>query len=177
MTQEVICTTIDEIESIPQEMLPMLVLGANNMSFLSWAIERRTQSHYAHLMWLHRPGFFATQDLWYKESPVSKYKGVRLKLWYNKTWRQQDKIQILYRINAELEKSKWETRYDFLAILGQLIGKIHIESPWSNICSDWANLLKLSDPDYDLQHPSPGDVNQWLKEHPKYACYTRYLPD
>ena len=177
MAQEMVCTTIDEIEAIPQEMLPMLVLSANNMSFLSWAIERRTKSHYAHVMWLHKPGFFATQDWWYREVPIRKYEGTRLKLWHNKNWRHQDKIQITYRINAELEKPKWQTRYDLLAIFGQLLGKVHIEHPWTKICSDWANLMKLSDSDYDLQHPSPGDVNQWLKEHPKYACYTRYLPD
>jgi hypothetical protein len=177
MAKETVCTTIDEIEAIPQEMLPMLVLSANNKSFLSWAIERRTNSHYAHLMWLHRPGFFATQDLWYRESPIQKYKDVRLKLWHNKLWRPQDKAQIIFRINAELDKSKWETRYDFLAIAGQLLGFAHIENPWAKICSDWANLLKLSDKDYNLEHPDPGDVNQWLKEHEKYVCHTRYLPD
>jgi hypothetical protein len=129
------------------------------------------------MMWLHRPGFFATQDWWYREAPIRKYDGVRLKLWRNKNWRPQDKAQIIFRINAELEKPKWQTRYDLLAIFGQLLGKVHIEHPWTNICSDWANLLKLSDHDYDLQHPSPGDVNQWLKEHEKYVCHTRYLPD
>ena len=177
MTQCTVCLSIDDIEAIPQEMLPMLVLSGNNHSFLNFAIERRTWSHYAHMMWLHRPGFFATQDWWYREVPVRKYDGVRLKLWRSKAWRPQDKIQIMHRIDAELQKPKWQTRYDLLAIVGQLLGNVHIQTPWTNICSDWANLLKLSDRDYYLDHPSPGDVNKWLKGHEKYECFTRYIPD
>jgi len=177
VTKESVYTSIMDIEAIPEADLPLLVLSANNMSFLSWAIERRTSSHYAHLMWLHRPGFFATQDFYYRESPIKKYQGVRLKLWTCPHWKLEHKAQICYRIDEELKKPAWQTRYDFLAIFGQLFGKVHIETPWTNICSDWADLLKLSDTGYNLVHPSPGDVNNWLKTNPRYLCYGRYIPD
>jgi hypothetical protein len=177
MTREQACTSIDEIESIPQEDLPMLVLSSDNLSFLAWAIRARTTSDYSHLMWLHRPGFFATQDWWYREVPVKKYAGTRLKLWRNKKWTPQQRIKILSKINAELKKPAWQTRYDLLAILGQLLGLVHIQVPWTNICSDWANLIMLNDKNYDLNHPSPGDVNDWLKTRRDYECFTRYIPD
>ena len=177
MTQTIACTNITDLKSIQQENLPMLVLSGNNQSFLNWAIQRRTKSHYAHMMWMHRPGFFATQDWWYREVPIEKYDGVRLKLWHNPKWRLWDKTKILLRIDDELKKPKWQTHYDLLAIIGQLLGITGIQTPWTNICSDWGALIKLIDDSYDLDHPDPGDINEWLKTHKNYECFTRYIPD
>jgi hypothetical protein len=175
---DMIYLDIKDVESIKEEDLPLLVLSSDAKSFLAWAIRRRTNSHYSHLMWLHRPGYFASQDLWYREVPIMKYDGVRLKLWRGKNWTATDKLNITARINQELAKPALDTRYDMLAIVGQLFGLVSIQVPWTKICSDWAELLKIADPFYNLKCPDPGDVNQWLNERQdQYECFARYIPD
>lgn len=172
-----VTNNIETLYSIEEKHLPLLVLSSDAKSFMAWAIRRRTDSHYSHLMWMHRKGFFASQNMYYKEIPIKDFKNIRLKLWRKTNWRPQDKARIIYRIEEELKKPKWKTRYDFLAILGQLVGMVKIQTPWTHICSDWAELLQYGDLNYNLQCPDPGDVNKWLETQTAYECFMRYIPD
>jgi len=164
--------------NIPNEDLPLAVLSYNYRSFISTAITIRESGSYNHFMWMHEPGKFATQDWWFREIKAEKYlKHHRLKFWYDPAWSNTQKILIKERIYAELSKPKWKTRYDLLAIFGQLIGITGIQIPWTKICSDHAKYISIIDPRYNLEHPDPEDVNQWLKNHPNYFVYGRFSND
>lgn len=170
--------TKDDILNLDQEHFPLLVLSYNYRSFLSVGITWKTEGAYNHLMWAYRPGIFATQDWWYREVNMEKYMtSHRLKFWTNKNWQKRQKQILNIRIHAELVKPRWKTRYDLLAILGQAIGVTGIQVPWTNICSDHADYLKLVDPRYNLVHPSPQDVNEWLKLHEDYQVFGRFVND
>jgi len=170
-------TSIDEVAAIPQEDLPLLVLSSNQQSFLSYAICARTNGQYNHFMWMIRPGYLASQEWWYREIPVQNHKGSRLKLWHNPNWTKEQREKLAVPVCRYLLKGRWETRYDLLNIVGQLCGYPQVQAPWTKICSEHAENLKLVDPSYDLYNPDPEDVNRWLSERPEYAVYGRYIPD
>lgn len=172
-----VLTSIEEVAAIPAADLPLMVLSSSSRSFIAWAIRFRTGGHYSHFMWMHRPGFFASQDWWYREVPVKNYNGVRLKFWHRPTMSLDKKDLLLARIKSDLSKPKISTRYDLLNIVGQLFGLKKLHVPWTRICSEHAEILKLVDPFYDLCNPHPEEVNNWLKARPRYACYGRYIPD
>jgi hypothetical protein len=170
--------TAEQILKIKEEHFPFLVLSYNYRSFISTGITHRTTGAYNHLMWAHRPKFFATQDWWFREVPIEKYmKSHRLKFWTNEGWTKVHKQVLKKRIYEELDKTAWETRYDLLAIFGQWIGWTGLQVPWTKICSDHADYLKLVDSRYQLKHPSPADVNRWLKTVPDYKVYARFIND
>ena len=170
--------SIDDMYKIPDEKFPLAVLSYNYRSFLSWGITARTQGHYNHFMWMHRPGFFATQDWWYREMPIEKYmQSHRLKFWYDPNWNKMQRGLLLERIYAELDKPKWRTRYDLIAIAGQLFGVTGLQAPWTNICSDAVKWISIIDPRMQLEHPAPSDSNQWFKDHPEYEVYGRFVND
>jgi hypothetical protein len=167
-----------EILNLDKEHFPLLVLSYNYRSFISTGITAKTRGAYNHLMWAYRPGIFATQDWWYREVKMQKYlKHHRLKFWTNPAWTHRQKHLLKIRIHAELVKPRWKTRYDLLAILGQLVGITGIQVPWTNICSDHADYLKLVDRRYNLVHPSPASVNAWLKLHSDYKVFGRFVND
>lgn len=170
--------TKNEVLNIKEEDFPLLVLVFNYRSFISTGITWRTAGAYNHFMWAHRPGYFASQDWFFNEVKADKYlKNHRMKFWTNNTWKNRQKEILKIRIHAELVKPRWKTRYDLLAIFGQLVGITGIQVPWTRICSDHADYLKLVDNRYDLIHPSPEDVNTWLKDHPGYEVFGRFVKD
>ena len=175
------CRWIDEKEvaSVPVGDLPLLVLSYNYQSVIATLINWRRKSSYNHLMWMHRPGYFASQGAFYSEVPVKKYlKSHRLKFWTCKTWSAADRHLIISETDRWLKKPKLKTRYDFLAIAGHMLGLGGIiQNPFTRICSDYGSFLKLADDRYDLDYPAPDQVNQWLKKHSEYEVYCKYLKD
>ena len=170
--------TETEILNIPEEDLPLLTLSFNYRSIISTLINIRKKSHYNHFMLYHRPGFFASQGASFKEDSVENYtKQHRLKFWYNPDWSVEDKIRMQNLIKKWLVMGTVRSRYDWIAIIGQLIGIKSLQNPYTRICSDYADVLETVDSDYDLVHPAPNDVNSWLADHPKYQVYGRYLRD
>lgn len=168
----------EDILNIDSSDFPLLVLSYNYRSFISTGITHKTSGAYNHLMWMHKRGLFASQSWWYKEVPMEKYlTHHRLKFWTNKNWKHRQKEILKIRIYAELCKPKWKTRYDLLAIFGHLVGITGIEVPWTKICSDHANYLKLVDNNYGLVRPTPEDVNRWLKTQPGYQVFGRFITD
>ena len=172
--------TENEILNIPEKDLPLLILSFNYRNMISTMINMRKKSHYNHFMIAHRPGFFASQGVSFKEEPVENYLGHhRLKFWYNPDWTEKDKIRMQNQIKKWLVMGTVKTRYDWVAVIGQLIGVKGLQNPYTRICSDYADVVKLSkvDPDYDLKHPAPNDVNNWLSVNPQYQIFGRYIKD
>lgn len=172
--------TKEEILNLSDDLLPMMVLSDNLYSWLALKIRQHQKGYYNHFMWMHRTGFFASQDFFFKEIPATKYlKGKhRLKFWMNLKWTQADRELIKMAIQKDLEKPKLKTRYDWIQIIGILLGLRKLNIPGIRICSDYIDYLKLVDENYDLKkHPSPPEINRWLKGREGYQVYGRFLID
>ena len=131
-------------------------------------------------MWMHKPGYFASQGTFYTEEPVENYlNNHRLKFWSNPNWTKDERDKIIEEILIWLSKPKFSTRYDFIAILGQLLGIGGLlQNPFTKICSDYGSFLKVVDPNYDLKHPAPDQVNEWfIKNSDRYEVYGKYVRD
>jgi len=170
--------TKDDLENIPQEMLPMPVLSDNLRSFFGWAIKRHEEGCYNHFMWMIHPGMLASQNFLYQLQPVKDYVDTcRLKLWYCKTWTPKNRHSVIKTIEDKLNQPWYRRLYDVPAIFGQLFWK-EIQLPYLRICSDYGGYIKSVDPTYDLHHPDPENVNKWLEaRNDRYEVYGRYVPD
>ena len=175
--------TKEDLFSIPQEFMPMIILSDNLRNIVSAGIKAHTKGCYGHLMILIAPGTLASmQTNGYKRVKLSSFlDDDRLKLWWCPTWTDKDRAKIQDAIKKELDKRWWQgNRYDFISYIGQLTGLKWIQSPFKgvDVCSDKGKYLKLVDGDYNLVNPDPEEVNKWLEDHkPKYQVYGRYTPD
>ena len=174
--------TKEDISNIPKEYTPMLVLSDAVQSVVAARIKSLQNGTYNHLLWLINikgKNVFASQDSTFKLIELSKYidNKHRLKFWYNKEWTKEDKITILSSIKSYLELPWYKRLYDPLQIIGIRLGLNWVQMPGTRICSDYADILKFVDFNYDLFHPSPPDVNRWLKKQEYYEVYGRYSPD
>lgn len=169
----------DDVLAIPDELCPMFVLSDNMRSLMSWGIKVHERGSYNHIMLLMPGGRVATQDLTFREVPVTEYlKGRhRLKFWHCPLWTVDQRHTILANVYRDLDRPWYKRIYDPLAIVGQLVRLDWIQTPGLDICSDKARYLALVDPLYDLAHPDPENVNRWLEESRRYQVYGRYIPD
>jgi len=170
-----------ELLSIPETDLPLLVLSDNPYSFFAWGIRVHEKGYYNHLMWMHKPGILASQDGIFREAPLKKYLGHRLKFWTNETWTALQKAAIKETIQIDLNRFWLWRLYDPVAIIGQWTGCESIQIPGLDICSDKGKYIKKADRIFDLKRPSPKDVNSWLEEAEQYLrgyrVWARYVPD
>jgi hypothetical protein len=158
---------------------PMVVFSDNLTSWISTAIKQHQQWSYNHAMWLIAPGVVASQDALFHRAPLSEYlQGAhRLKFWTNPRWTDGDRRRIRQAIAADLQRPWYRRLYDPVAIVGQALHADWIQLPWVNICSDRASYLAEVDPEYNLSHPDPADVNRWLDSRGIYDVYGRFIPD
>lgn len=168
---------IKELYQVPLDLMPLLVFCTNFIGLFSYLVRLRTNAIYSHFMWLHEPGKFASQQFTFSSVPVEAYAKCKLKLIYNPTWTNIQRALLIERIYVEVEKPKWKTRYDYLNLVGQLLGIRYIQDPTCNICSETAGFLKLIDRRYTLCNPTPDEVNGWINQNPDYKLYSRYAPD
>jgi hypothetical protein len=169
--------TPETVRNLPVDLLPMPVFSTCLTSFFSFGIRAKKKSIYSHFMWAHRPGYFASQHLWFKEVPVDKFlnKCQILKFWTIDFATKSQKELVISRINEELKKPLLKTRYDVLAIFGQLLGLACIQSPWAKICSEHAAYLHLIDSRYpEKECLAPNEVNTFLKTLNGYSVYGKY---
>lgn len=168
--------TATQIESIPANELPLLVLSDNLRSWLSWRIKRHTGGYYNHAMWMHRTGRVVSQDRRLIERPVADYlKGNhRIKLWSG-GWTRDTRLLMQLRIALQLRNG--ERHYDWLGIIGQ-----RLRLPWLNLpgrfyCSEHvASILRLAEPGFSNWHPTPGAIDAWCKASPQMRVYGLFDP-
>jgi hypothetical protein len=170
--------TEEEILNIPERHLPLAVLSSTVTSPFAFGIINVRKSIWNHFMWMHKPGYFASQGFTYSEVPVKKYFGFdhRLKFWRNPNWSEFERQSLIAEINRWLSKPAFSTRYDFLAILGQFLKIAWLQNPATKICSDYGSLLRDTciDLEYNLKYPAPDQVDNWFNDHSKYEVYGRY---
>lgn len=163
-------------------MLPLFVLSDNLRSFFSWGIKAHEKGFYNHFMIMHRPGYFASQNIIFREVPVENYLDYhRLKFWTNIYWTPLEKKFLIRKIQKDLKKSWWKRLYDPIAIIGQFFNQEWIQIPGLDICSDKSKYIKYVDQEFNLKHPSPTDINKWFNDPKQYQrgyfVFGRYVPD
>jgi len=167
-----------DVLQIPESSLPLAVLSSSAANPFAFGIINFRKSIYNHFMWMHKPGYLATQDWCYQEVPLSKYMQFdnRLKFWHNPKWTVDERKQLINKIQYYLDLPKYKTFYDFLAILGQAVNQVWIQNPLFRICSDYGSILKESGVDvtYDLKHPAPDQVDEWFQNNSNYEVFGRY---
>jgi hypothetical protein len=178
MERKIDYMTEDEILEIPERDLPLAVLSSNATSPFAFGIMVKRKAIWNHFMWMHKPGFLATQDLTYREVPVQNYFGYnkRLKFWRNPNWTDVERHEIRRQIYIWLSKPPLTTFYDWVAIIGQALNLVWIQNPATRICSDYGSFLRESgvDLEYNLKHPAPDQIDDWFNSHSNYQVYGRY---
>lgn len=159
---------------IKEKDLPLIVFSDDRRGFLSWLIKSHSSGNYNHVMEMHRPCFFASQHYTgYKEIPVEKYMkaSITLKFWKYRDLTKLTRERWIDAIEADLNAPWHKKRYDFLGLVGQILGKIHpifrkINNPWIRYCSErlahrMREILYMIIP----LHPNPGELNSICKEN------------
>lgn len=168
----------NSVLKIPESALPLAVLSSSAANPFAFGIINFRKSIYNHFMWMHKPGFFASQSWTYQEVPIEKYLGFdhRLKFWHNPNWTLDNRWQIRKAIQYYIDLPKYRTFYDILAIVGQALNKVWIQNPIFRICSDYGSILFESGVDlrYMLKNPAPDQVDDWFNAHSEYQVYGRY---
>lgn len=180
MKMERITTDINEVLSIPKEDMPLMVLSDDLRSFIAWGIKHHEKGSYNHFMWAINPGKFVTQSWTFREVSMEKYLTGRHRLKFiSSSWNLYQKELIVNALKDNLSQSIFRRLYDPLQIVGIWLGIKWLQIPGhSRICSDFGGILKLTDPYYNLKHPSPTEVNRYTKNRQDtYSVYLRYIPD
>lgn len=123
---------------IPEIDCPLIVLSDDTSGIFEFFIKWRHKAPYNHIMWMHRPGFFASQGNTYSEAPLKRYMKPtnRLKFWKIKNLTPVQRKLILASIQKKLNLPWWKTTYDRLGIIGQATGVKFINNPWREYCSE-----------------------------------------
>lgn len=177
--------TVDEVMNFPVEDLPLIVLSDNLRSFLAWGIKAHQSGNYNHFMWMHKRGMVASQDATYRATSIEPYlTHCRLKFWRAPEWQTTGKgliLQLAIKKDLAATRGRWSGWYDWLQIVGKLIHCDWLQIPGREICSDKIKYIFPIDPEakktFHGKHPSPSDINKWLKTQPRYQVYGRYSPD
>lgn len=159
--------------------LPAFILSDDLRSFFSWAIKAHTKGNYSHIMCMVHPDKVATQELFYKEVDIKKYlrDDIRLKVWYYKDMPKDMAGSVKSAVEADLSRPLWQRGYDWLGIIGQLLGKHFrwINIPWKNYCSEReAKYIKIVFPDYKNAYPTPSEENAFFKSKTEMQVLCRW---
>jgi hypothetical protein len=173
--------SLKDIKNLPQDMLPMMCLSNGFTSLFGYLITLRTKAFWSHFQWLVTPEQFASQWFWFKTFPVDHFSKHSLKLWHNPFWTKHDRAVLQQVIIGNLAKTKWETHYDVVGVIGELFGWDWMNQRGHDFCSETLNILALVDPAYrewmkDSPSPTPEEANAWLKTQPNYEVYGRVMP-
>jgi len=170
-----------DVIRIPEKDFPFLALTDNMQSFFSAGIKLHEKGSYNHLMWYVAPNVFISQDWTLRRVPAKEYLSGnhRVKLITNPAWNIHERGLIKRYLNSEVGRPWYKRLYDPLQIVGLAVGLRWLQIPGrSRICSDYASVLRLVDENYDLEHPSPTEVNDYTKKNNHvYRVYMRFIPD
>ena len=174
--------TLDDVKLMSASECPLICLSNGYSSLFGFLICQVTKDFWAHSMWLVDPLTFATQSWWFIVSPVDSYNRHSLKFWWNPDWTTEEKDKLQKAINDRIQLGKWKTRYDVWGVVGELLGWKWLNSKRYDFCSETMKFLADIDPDYaefiqGEPHPTPSQIDKWLKVHPKYKVWGRVQPE
>ena len=181
-------------KEIPQSAFPLIVFADHSYGWIESFIKMRTKGIYNHVMWAIAPDTLASQGGKYSKFPFSAYmkNGNRLKFVEIIGLNETEKQAILDSINEKLAKPWWNTRYDYIGIIGQAIGIKKVNNPWIDYCSEDVvthlvnKLFKIIPNEHSFKsiiknmptHGSPQDLNEYIKKYPEnFKTYLRWESD
>ncbi len=162
--------------------LSLFILSDDCRNFVSWVIKAHSHSNYPHIMTMVHPNKVATQGLLFHETDMMKYlrDDTRLKVWYYPDMPKDMADSIKAAVEADLSRSWWGRRYDWLGIIGQTLGKHFrwINNPFLKYCSERvSNCVKIMFPDFNIQHPTPAEINAFFKTKKEMEVLCRWNAD
>jgi len=169
----------EDLKEISPDLFPLPVFSYAIGSPVASLIAAKEKGVYNHYMWLIDAETIATQDWIFKQSPVEKYMQGRhaLKFVCMPGWKKLKRAMLKAFIVRDLDRPWYRRLYDIPAIIGQAINCEWLQIPGFDICSDKARHLAKVDPRYNLAHPSPTNINQWMKQTEGYEVWGRYRLD
>lgn len=157
---------------------PKLVFCDSAFGLFGFLIRRKTKGSYSHFMIEVGPGMVASQSFLFRLQDILDFKFYHLKYVVGVHWTSEARQQIIDEINVRLKLPWYRKLYDIVGVLGHAIGLEKLNIPWLNFCSEWGRLVKIADPEFDLESPTPTDINEWTKARKdKYKVVGRYTPD
>jgi len=185
MTDSNAILTRDQVLTIPEQQMPMIVLSDNLYSRFAWLIRafQQPRNHisgdYNHAMVLKRPAEVVSQNWRFGTEMLTDYLAgqYRLKIWWKPNMTNPEKA----RMNAKIaDMLAAHGKYDWLELLGIRTGMRWLHIPGRNICSEAvAQIIQAAYPDMVKlwgNHPTPGDLNAHLDEA-GWSVYGRFIPD
>ena len=156
---------------------PQMIFCDNARGFFSLGVKLRTKGCYGHFCWLIGKNAIASQSWWFQRQRLDHYAGAYLKFVHNPSWTPGQRARLLSAIHADLDLSPWKTRYDAIGVLGELLGIKWMNRRGLYFCSERGSYLKLVDPAYHLEHPTPSELNAWTKRTGRFEVSGRYIPE
>jgi hypothetical protein len=163
---------------------PMAVFSKSLDSVISARISGVTRHPYNHFMWLDSPTTVISQDWMLRRRWIEEYTDQDhiLKFVTSDTWEgQRDSMrrELVWLVNRP-----WYYRlYDVLQIVGHRLGMPWLHIPGLSICSDLGRVIHRADPEYNLRHATPADVDNWMRARSRvsgmgaYYVVCRYAPE
>lgn len=175
--------TIDAIKRIREEDLPMLVLTDSLTGFFGWRVRAHTNGQYSHsvMAWKNDSNglLCLSQEAYLRKRYISEWcSGThRVKFWYFPFLSDAQRDVLNAELQKASEKSKWETTYDIVGILGQAVGLRWLQISSRYYCSEWCGSIIGNVEDIGVRRPTPADLNAIGKASPNMACYGVFDPD
>lgn len=167
--------------ALKKRHLPLVVLVDDRRGWLGWLIKAHSKGNYSHIMEMHEPGFVASQDLTgFKEKSIEDYMKPRyqLKFWRCNDITSVDRLKWANAIHADLQAPWKRRRYDYLGILGHLLGIPWLNNPHIKYCvervaDNLRNVLNMTIP----KHQTPSGLNTYFNMSPEMEVLGRWYED
>lgn len=171
----------DPRTSIKLKDFPVVVFCDNTRNFLSLGIRKRTNGEYSHVMFMLNPkGQCASQDFsGFRIIGIERYlkPGMRLKFFALADHNNHQDESFYKDVWKDLPW--WKRRYDYLGIVGQLLGIRALNNPKINYCSEDVG-KRLAD-HYDINdlppHRNPSELNKIMTPDPRFKYLGHWFSD
>ena len=155
---------------INRKDFPVVVMSCDLIGFIPWAIRAITKDNWNHVMESRKCGAFVSQNLMYAEIAFSSYMNRyhKLKIWTIKDMSEIEKIQWNASINRDLGSPWYSRLYDFLGVLGHLLGIRWLNAPYRSYCSERVRKHLVEVFGFDIiKHATPAEIDDFLTMHPR----------
>lgn len=168
---------IDPLKIKPED-LPMVIVTDDRRGWLGWIIKNHSHGNYNHIMEMLNPGYVVSQDPGgYKEVPIEKYMKdfIFMKFWKYKDITTEQKKKWFGVVRYDLNQP---SGYDFLGLIGQLLGLRWIQDSRRRYCSERVAEHLRFVLDFQIpKQPTPSDINALLKTIPSMEVYGYHFLD
>lgn len=153
---------------IKESDLPLVMLLDDRKGFLGFLIKAHSKGNYNHIAEMHLPGFVASQDpVGFREVRIESYMKphYHLKFWHYELITEPQRREWIQTIRNELNAPWVRRRYDFLAIVGQMLHIRWIQNPFIKFCCErvaehMRDMLQLVIP----KRRNPSEMNKVFHE-------------